>query len=76
MTHCHAMFVVTEAEAEAIRRALEEGGERAAVIALRRHFPGIRDNADAGLLARTIAGWKPLSTPPGAPPGRRARQSQ
>jgi hypothetical protein len=44
------MFVVTEADAAAIR----------AVYELRRRFPGITDNAQARECARTIAGWKPL----------------
>jgi len=48
--HAPAMFVVTEAEAAAIR----------AVYELRRRFPGITDNAPAREWARTIAGWKPL----------------
>ena len=29
------------------------------MIELRRHFPGITDNAKARECARTIAGWKP-----------------
>jgi hypothetical protein len=51
------MFMVNEAEAAAIRRAYEEGGEFAAVIELRRCFPGLIDNANARLCARAIAGW-------------------
>jgi hypothetical protein len=31
----------------------------AAVAELRRHFPGIEDNAQARLCVRTIAGWQP-----------------
>jgi hypothetical protein len=58
--HVRCMFMVTEAEAAAIRQAYEEGGEFAAAIELRRHFPGIRDNANARLCARTIASWSPL----------------
>ena len=54
------MFAVTEAEAAAIRRAYEEGGEFAAAVELRRYFPGIRDNANARRCARTIASWSPL----------------
>ena len=54
------MFMVNEAEAAAIRQAYEEGGEFAAAIELRRYFPGIRDNANARLCARTIASWSPL----------------
>jgi hypothetical protein len=41
------MFVVDEATAEAIRRALNESGELSAVVELRRHFPLIRDNEQA-----------------------------
>ena len=44
------MFVVTEADAAAIR----------AVYELRQRFPGVTDNAQAQECARTIAGWKPL----------------
>ena len=58
--HAFHMFMVNEAEAAAIRQAYEEGGEFAAAIELRRHFPGIRDNANARLCARTIASWSPL----------------
>jgi hypothetical protein len=57
------MFVVTEAEAAAIRAAFDQGGEFAAAIELRRRFPGITDNAEALACARTIAGWKPLELP-------------
>jgi hypothetical protein len=42
------MFVISEAEAAAIRAAFEERGEFAAAIELRRHFPGITDNAQGG----------------------------
>ena len=54
------MFVVTEAEATAIRAVYQQRGEFAAALALRRRFPGIADNAQAQECARTIAGWKPL----------------
>ena len=54
------MFTVSEAVAEAIRRAYEDGGELSAAIELRRHFPGITDNENARRCARTIAGWTPL----------------
>jgi hypothetical protein len=54
------MFVVDEATAEAIRRALNESGELSAVVELRRHFPLIRDNEQARACVRTIASWKPL----------------
>jgi hypothetical protein len=55
-----AMFVVTEADAAAIRTAYEQEGELSAAIEVRRLFPGIADNAEARACARTIAGWKPL----------------
>jgi len=54
------MFSVTEAEAAAIRTVFERDGELSAVIELRRLFPGITDNAEARICARTIAGWRPL----------------
>ena len=60
------MFCVDEATAAAIRRAYEEEGELSAVVELRRHFPGIADNANARLCVRTIASWPPL--PPVRPP--------
>jgi hypothetical protein len=53
------MFVVTEAEAAAIRAVFEQRGEFAAAVELRRRFPGIGDNAQARECARNIAGWKP-----------------
>ena len=57
------MFVVTEAEAAAIRTAFEQSGELAAAVELRRLFPAITDTAQARACARTIAGWKPLPGP-------------
>ena len=54
------MFVVTDADAAAIRAVFQQRGEFAAAIELRRLFPGITDNAQARECARTIAGWKPL----------------
>ena len=54
------MFVVTVADAAAIRAIFRESGEFAAAIELRRLFPGVTDNAQARECARTIAGWKPL----------------
>jgi hypothetical protein len=53
------MFSVSEAEAAAIRAAYERGGELAAAVELRRHFPGTISNAQARECARVIAGWKP-----------------
>jgi hypothetical protein len=55
------MFVVSEADATAIRAAFDQGGELSAAVELRRLFPGIADNAHATRCVRTIAGWKPLS---------------
>jgi hypothetical protein len=54
------MFVVSEAEAAAIRTGFEQRGEFAAAVEQRRRFPGITDNAQARECARTIAGWRPL----------------
>jgi hypothetical protein len=53
------MFVVTEADAAAIRAVYEQEGELSAAIELRRRFPGIIDNAKARQCARSIAGWTP-----------------
>jgi hypothetical protein len=39
------MFVVTEAEAAAIRAVFEQRGEFAAAVELRRLFPGVTDTA-------------------------------
>ena len=50
------MFVVSEAEAAAIRA--ERGGELSAAVELRRLFRGITSTAQAREYARTIAGWK------------------
>jgi hypothetical protein len=55
-----AMFVVTEADATAIRTMFEQEGELSAAIEVRRLFPGVTDNAKALSCARTSAGWKPL----------------
>jgi hypothetical protein len=54
------MFVVSEADAAAIRDAFDQAGELSAALELRRRFPLISDNAVARKWARTIAGWKPL----------------
>jgi hypothetical protein len=57
------MFSVDEPTAAAIRKAFDEDGELAAVIELRRHFPGIADNENARLCVRSIARWQPLPPP-------------
>ena len=62
------MFVVTEADAAAIRTAFEQGGEFPAAIELRRRFPGLADNEQARAFARTIAGWQPRPEQPPDPP--------
>jgi len=54
------MFIVTEADAAAIRAAYDQSGELSAVVELRRRFPGITDNAHARTCARSIVGWTPL----------------
>jgi hypothetical protein len=58
------MFVVTEADAAAIRAAFDRGGELSAAIEVRRLFPGVTDTAQARECARTIAGWRPLPAAP------------
>lgn len=58
------MFLVTEADADAIRDIFNQEGELSAAIELRRRFPGITDNAKARAMVRTIAGWKPLPAAP------------
>jgi hypothetical protein len=58
------MFVVSEADAAAIRAVYQQRGEFAAAIELRQRFPGITDNAQARECVRTIAGWKPLPLRP------------
>jgi hypothetical protein len=49
------MYVVTEADAAAIREVYERDGELSTAIELRRRFPGIQDNAKAREQARAIA---------------------
>ena len=58
------MFLVTEADAEAIRTIFHQHGELSAAIELRRRFAGITDNEKARALVRTIAGWTPLPATP------------
>jgi len=57
------MFVVTEADAAAIRAAFARGGELSAAVELRRLFPGVTSTTQAQEFARAIAGWKPLPVP-------------
>ena len=63
-SHPAEMFVVTEADAAAIRTAYEQEGELSAAMEVRRLFPGITDNARARECARSIAGWTPLPAAP------------
>jgi hypothetical protein len=70
------MFVLTEAQATAIRAAYEQRGEFSAAIELRQLFPGITDNAQARECVRTIAGRRPLPkrcAPPNCEPATPAR---
>ncbi len=62
------MFLVTEADAVAIRAAFEQSGELAAAVELRRRFKGITDNEKARLCVRSIVGWEPRPTEPSANP--------
>jgi hypothetical protein len=62
--HAFGMFVITEADADAIRVVFNQEGELSAAIELRRRFPGVTDNAKARACARTIAGWTPLPPRP------------
>ncbi|WP_207456755.1 hypothetical protein [Azospirillum sp. SYSU D00513] len=55
------MFMVSEDETAAIQAAYRERGEWAAVMELRRRFPGIIDNAAAQRWVRVIAGWRPAA---------------
>ena len=65
------MFTVDDATAEAIRRAYQEGGELAATVEFRRHFPLIQDNELARSCTRIIAGWTPPAPKGSAvPPAR------
>jgi hypothetical protein len=65
------MFVMSEAEAAAIRAAYEQRGELSAAVELRRRFPGIISTAQARECARMIASWKPLPKLPPAGPRQR-----
>jgi len=54
------MFVVTEADAAAIRAVYHRDGELSAAAELRRRFPGVADNAKAREWVRTTSGSTPL----------------
>ena len=66
------MFLVTEADADAIRAIFNQEGELSAAIELRRRFPGITDNAKARAHVRTIAGSKPPPSQPCTVTGMRS----
>ena len=57
------MFVVSEAEAAAIRTIFQERGELSAMVELRRLFPGITEATQARECASASAAWKPTSVP-------------
>jgi hypothetical protein len=57
------MFVVSEAEAAAIRTTFEQCGEFAAAVEVCRLFRGIANTEQARECARTIAGWRSLPRP-------------
>jgi hypothetical protein len=67
------MFMVSEAEATAIRTAFEQIGELAAAAEVRRLFPLLGDNVNARAFARTIAGWRPLPMTKARGAGKAAR---
>ena len=67
------MFVVSEDVVAAVRQAWERGGELAAAVELRRHFPGIADNAAARRCVQAMLQWKPLPPLPAKKRQRRAR---
>ncbi len=62
--HLPCVFTVSEEDAAAIRAVFEQDGELSAAIELRRRFPGITDNVQARMCARSIAGWIPTPLPP------------
>ena len=64
LVHASGMFVVTEADAAAIRTAFYDEGELSAIIELRQRFPGIADHTKARACVRTIAGWQQLPPAP------------
>jgi hypothetical protein len=58
------MFLVTEADASAIRDAFVQAGELSAAVELRRRFPVLANDANAVEWARIIAGWRPVPATP------------
>ena len=69
------MFTVDEATSEAIRRAVDDGGELAGVVELRRHFPLLTDNAHARRCVQVIVGWTPPADHSRTPANTTARRT-
>ncbi len=66
------MFMVSDADAAAIRAAHQQGGDPAGAAELRRLFPGV-PGTRALEQARAIAAWRPPPAKPPAPAGRPRR---
>lgn len=62
------MFMVTEADAAAIREAYDRAGELAAMVELRQRFRGITDNEQSRACVRSIVGWTVPGGSPAAKP--------
>ena len=62
------MFMVTDADAAAIREAYNRAGELAAVVELRQRFRGITDNEQGRACVRSIMSWKAPTPSPAATP--------
>jgi hypothetical protein len=62
------MFIVTDADATAIREAYDRAGELAAVVELKQRFRGITDNEQARRCVRSIVGWRTPDMAPTANP--------
>jgi hypothetical protein len=69
------MLSVDEATAATIRQVFEESGELSAEVELPRHFSEIRDNENARMCVRAIAGWRPLPSLPRIGPGHAIRKT-
>jgi hypothetical protein len=71
------MFMVSDAEAAAIRAAHERAGDTGATAELLRLFPGVADYRRAREFARAIAAWQPLPPAPAKLPRlKRERQAR
>ena len=53
------MFMMSDEAVAAVQAAYQKGGEWAAVVELRRHFPLITGNEQALWCVRIITGWRP-----------------